>query len=147
VRALRDIPLAALDDALGRLDDELMRRRVRHVVTENQRVLETVATLQAGDDPRQIGPILTASHRSMRDDFNITVPQVDLAVTASLEAGAHGARMTGGGFGGSVLTIVEASQTANVSDAVLAAFAAAGYPAPGIFTAVASAGAHHVAES
>jgi galactokinase len=144
VPALRDIAVEDLDDALGRLDDELMRKRVRHVVTENQRVLETVATLQAGQDPRRIGPILTASHSSMRDDFTLTVPQVDLAVTASLDAGAYGARMTGGGFGGSVLAIVDAGQTARIAEAVEAAYASAGYRPPSVFTATASAGAHRL---
>ena len=67
-----------------------------------------VAALRAGDDPRTIGPTLTASHASMRDDFEITVPEVDTAVAAALDAGAHGARMTGGGFGGCVLALVEA---------------------------------------
>ena len=80
----------------------------------------------------------------MRDDFDITVPQVDLAVAALLDAGAHGARMTGGGFGGSVLAIVEAEQTIAVCDAVETAYAKAGYPPPGPFTATASAGAHRL---
>ena len=70
--ALRDVPVDDLADALDRLDDEVMRRRVRHVVTEDQRVLDTVALLRAGR-VREIGPLLTASHASMRDDFEITV--------------------------------------------------------------------------
>jgi galactokinase len=144
VRALRDIPFENLDNALGGLGDELMRRRVRHVVTEDQRVLDTVATLETGNDLRPIGPILTASHISMRDDFNITVPQVDLAVVAALDAGAFGARMTGGGFGGSVVALVDADQTAGVFHAVQAAYAAAGYSAPVGFTATASTGAHRL---
>jgi galactokinase len=144
VRALRDIPFENLDNALAGLGDELMRRRVRHVVTEDQRVLDTVATLETGNDLRRIGPILTASHISMRDDFNITVPQVDLAVVAALDAGAFGARMTGGGFGGSVVALVDADQTAGVFHAVQAAYAAAGYLAPVGFTATASTGAHRL---
>src|SRR5262249_42619916 len=130
VTALRDISFGDLDDALAGLNDELTRKRVRHVVSEDQRVLDTVHMLETGSDPRQIGPILTASHISMRDDFNITVPQVDLAVLASLDAGAFGARMTGGGFGGSVLAIAEVDQIANVFYAVQTAYAAAGYVAP-----------------
>ena len=144
VSALRDIPFENLDNALAALSDELMRRRVRHVVTEDHRVLETVATLETGNDPRQIGPVLTASHISMRDDFNITVPQVDLAVVAALDAGAFGARMTGGGFGGSVLALVDTNQTAAVSHAVTAAYTEAGYVAPVAFTATASTGAHRL---
>jgi galactokinase len=142
VPALRDIPFENLDNALAGLSDELMRRRVRHVVTEDQRVLDTVARLETGNDLRQIGPILAASHISMRDDFNITVPQVDLAVVAALDAGAFGARMTGGGFGGSVVALVDVDQTTGVFHAVQAAYAAAGYLAPVGFTATASAGAH-----
>ena len=142
VPALRDIPFENLDNALAGLSDELMRRRVRHVVTEDQRVLDTVARLETGNDLRQIGPILAASHISMRDDFNITVPQVDLAVVAALDAGAFGARMTGGGFGGSVVALVDVDQTTGVFHAVQAAYAAAGYQAPVGFTATASTGAH-----
>jgi len=142
VPALRDIPFENLDNALAGLSDELMRRRVRHVVTEDQRVLDTVARLETGNDLRQIGPILAASHISMRDDFNITVPQIDLAVVAALDAGAFGARMTGGGFGGSVVALVDADQTTGVFHAVQAAYAAAGYLAPVGFTATASTGAH-----
>jgi len=142
VPALRDIPFENLDNALAGLSDELMRRRVRHVVSEDQRVLDTVARLETGHDPRQIGPILAASHVSMRDDFNITVPQIDLAVVAALDAGAFGARMTGGGFGGSVVALVDADQTTGVFHAVQAAYAAAGYLAPVGFTATASTGAH-----
>jgi galactokinase len=88
--------------------------------------------------------MLTASHISMRDDFNITVPQVDLAVAASLDAGAFGARMTGGGFGGSVLAMVDADQTTRVFDAIQGAYAAVGYLAPIAFTATASTGAHRL---
>ena len=109
VPALRDISGAELDDALARLDDDVMRRRVRHIVTEDDRVLETVALLKAGQ-VREIGPLLTASHTSMRDDFEITVPQVDIAVETALAAGAYGARMTGGGFGGCVLALIDADR-------------------------------------
>jgi galactokinase len=144
VRALRDIPFENLDNALAGLGDELMRRRVRHVVTEDQRVLDTVARLETRNDLRRIGPFLTASHISMRDDFNITVPQVDLAVVAALDAGAFGARMTGGGFGGSVVALVDADQAAGVFHAAQAAYTAAGYLAPVGFTATASTGAHRL---
>jgi galactokinase len=95
VPALRDVGLAELEQALAQLDEPLARRRVRHVVTENTRVLEVVEVLTSGADPRDIGPLLTASHASMRDDFEITVPRVDTAVDAALAAGALGARMTG----------------------------------------------------
>ena len=99
VDALRDIGIAELDTALGRVDSDMVRRRVRHVVTENQRVLDAVESLRAGRI-RDIGPLLTASHDSLRHDFEVTVPQLDTAVEAAVASGAHGARMTGGGFGG-----------------------------------------------
>jgi galactokinase len=120
VPALRDVAAEGLDDTLERLDDEVMRRRVRHVVTEDQRVLDTVELLRSGRI-REIGPLMTASHASMRDDFEITVPEVDVAVEAALKAGAYGARMTGGGFGGCVLALIDADR----ADATFAAVAAA----------------------
>ena len=144
VRALRDVSLDDLDAALGRLDDDLLRRRVRHIVTENARVLEVVGALRSGADPRTIGPVLTASHASMRDDFEITVPEIDTAVTAALDAGAHGARMTGGGFGGCVLALVEADAVEPVVRAVEAAYAAAGFHPPVAFVAMAADGARRL---
>lgn len=129
VRALRDVPAEKLDDALAQLTDDETRRRVRHVVTENQRVLDTVDLLRAGQ-PRRIGALLTASHASMRDDFAITVPEVDTAVEAALAAGALGARMTGGGFGGCVLALIEADQADQVAAAVTAAYAERAFTAP-----------------
>jgi galactokinase len=140
VPALRDVPADGLEQALSRLDDAVMRRRVRHVVTEDQRVLDTVALLHAGRI-REIGPLLTASHASMRDDFEITVAQVDVAVEAALAAGAYGARMTGGGFGGCVLALVDADRVDATAAAVAAAYARHGFTAPTPFTAVPSAGA------
>jgi len=128
-------------DAVEELTDERLRRRARHVVTENDRVLEVVERLRAGKDPRAIGPLLTASHESMRDDFAITVPHVDVAAETALAAGAHGARMTGGGFGGCVIALVEAGDTERVGEAVAAAYAERGWEPPVAFTAVASAGA------
>ena len=144
VPALRDVTADDLDAALGRLDDDELRRYVRHVVTEDDRVLAVVRLL---DDGRltEIGPLLTASHRSMRDDFRITVPEVDTAVDALLEAGALGARMTGGGFGGCVIGLVPERSVDAAGDAVRRAFADAGFGEPDLFTAEPSAGAHLVA--
>ncbi|MFF3866796.1 galactokinase [Micromonospora sp. NPDC001898] len=127
--ALRDVPAAGLDEALALLHDDETRRRVRHVVTENQRVLDTVELLRAGRI-RDIGPLLTASHASMRDDFEITVPEIDTAVEAALAAGAYGARMTGGGFGGCVLALVDADRADAASATVTTAYAAHNFPAP-----------------
>lgn len=143
VPALRDVTDADLDDALARLHDDELRRYVRHVVTEDARVLAAVDVLRAGR-LEDLGPLLTASHRSMRDDFRITVPEVDLAVDALLDAGAIGARMTGGGFGGCVIGLVPESDVAAVGDVVRQAFADAGFTEPALFTAAAEAGARRL---
>jgi galactokinase len=140
VPALRDVPADGLAETLSRLDDDVMRRRVRHVVTEDQRVLDTVELLRAGR-LGEIGPLLTASHASMRDDFEITVAQVDVAVEAALAAGALGARMTGGGFGGCILALVDAARAAEVTAAVEAAYAARGFTPPSSWTVTAGPGA------
>jgi galactokinase len=143
VAALRDVDPESLPAALARLDDEVMRRRVRHVVTEDQRVLDTVAALRAGR-PRAVGPLMTASHESMRDDYEITVPQVDTAVRVALEHGALGARMTGGGFGGCVLALVETAGCATVESAVREAFAAAGFTPPDTFVVTPADGTRQI---
>lgn len=140
VPALRDVTVDQLDAALARIDDDETRRRVRHVVTEDQRVLDTVALLRAGR-VRDIGPLLTASHVSMRDDFEITVPEVDTAVEAALAAGALGARMTGGGFGGCVLALVATDRSDAVAAAVTAAYAERGFTAPTTLTVLPAPGA------
>ncbi|MGY4683487.1 galactokinase [Micromonospora aurantiaca (nom. illeg.)] len=143
VTALRDVDVTDLDAALARLDDDETRRRVRHVVTENQRVLDTVALLRAGR-VRDTGPLLTASHASMRDDFEITVPEIDTAVEAALAAGAYGARMTGGGFGGCVLALVDADAADAVAAAVTEAYAERGFTAPGTLTVLPAGGVTEV---
>ncbi|WP_253942654.1 galactokinase [Nocardioides sp. zg-1230] len=143
VAALRDVTADDLDAALGRLDDDELRRYVRHVVTEDDRVLSVVRLLDAGR-LADIGPLLTASHRSMRDDFRITVPEVDTAVDALLEAGALGARMTGGGFGGCVIGLVPTGSVEAAGEAVRRAFADGGFGEPDLFTAEPSQGAHRL---
>ncbi|WP_282203197.1 galactokinase [Kitasatospora fiedleri] len=142
VRALRDLGVAELAAAQERLPAEL-RPLVRHVVTEDQRVLDAIALLDAGD-PRALGPVLTAGHASLRDDYRVSCPETDLAVAAANAAGALGARMMGGGFGGSVLALVDTDRLAEVERAVREAFAAAGYADPHAFPAVPSQGAHRV---
>ncbi len=119
--SLRDIAFEDLDGALGRLDDDVLRRRVRHIVTENQRVLAVVDRLRHGA-VADIGPDLTASHVSLRDDYEVSSTELDLAVDAALAAGALGARMTGGGFGGSVIALVPDDHVAAVESSVAAAF-------------------------
>ena len=141
VPALRDITDLG---ALAGLGDPVLRRRARHVVTENQRVLDTVAVLRAGR-LAEAGPLLTASHESLRDDFEISWPEADAAVDAAIGAGALGARMIGGGFGGSVIALVPAASCGRVQAAVRARFAGEGFSPPRSLGAVPSAAAHRVA--
>ncbi|MFF3964696.1 galactokinase [Streptomyces griseorubiginosus] len=144
VDALRDIPYGELDAALGRLgDDEEAVRLVRHVVTEDERVEKVVALLESGET-RAIGPVLVAGHASLRDDFRISCPELDLVVDTALASGALGARMTGGGFGGSAIVLAEATDVAAITKAVEEAFAAAEFTAPRVFEAVPSAGARRL---
>jgi galactokinase len=144
VDALRDIPYADLDEALARLgDDEEAVRLVRHVVTEDERVEQAVALLRSGET-RAIGPVLVAGHASLRDDFRISCPELDLVVDTALAAGALGARMTGGGFGGSAIVLAEAADVDTITKAVEESFAAAGFTAPRVFEAVPAAGARRV---
>ncbi|GHD95683.1 galactokinase [Streptomyces naganishii] len=141
VDALRDIPYDGLGSALARLgDEEEIRRLVRHVVTENERVERVVSLLESGT-PRAIGPVLTEGHASLRDDFRISCPELDLAVESSLAAGALGARMTGGGFGGSAIVLTAQADVPAVTKAVEEAFTTAGFTPPRTFEAVPSAGA------
>ncbi|WP_267716407.1 galactokinase [Streptomyces sp. CoH17] len=144
VDALRDVPYDGLDAALERLgDEEEVRRLVRHVVTEDERVERVVSLLESGDT-RAIGPVLVEGHASLRDDFRISCPELDLVVDTSLASGALGARMTGGGFGGSAIVLVEAADVDAVTKAVEEAFAAGGLQAPRVFEAVPSAGARRL---
>ena len=139
VPALRDARPADLDT----LSPELLPR-ARHVVTENQRVLDVVALLRSGADPREIGPALTASHVSLRDDFEVTVPEVDVAVDTLLGTCAHGARITGGGFGGCVIALVDSGGVASTVAAVEAAYEQNGFDPPTAFSATASDGARRL---
>ncbi|MFL5995200.1 MAG: galactokinase [Streptomyces sp.] len=144
VDALRDIPYGELDAALERLgDDEEAVRLVRHVVTEDERVEKTIALLESGET-RAIGPVLVAGHASLRDDFRISCPELDLVVDTALASGALGARMTGGGFGGSAIVLAEAADVETITKAVQEAFAAAEFTAPRVFEAVPSAGARRL---
>ena len=140
VRALRDIGIDELDRARGILDDVTFRR-VRHVVTEDQRVLDTVRLLRT-EGPAAIGELLDASHRSLRDDFEVSVPELDLAVETAIGNGALGARMTGGGFGGSAIALVPIETVSRVQVAVDGAFAEHGFGAPETFVVHPSDGAH-----
>ncbi|MEU0065604.1 galactokinase, partial [Streptomyces albidoflavus] len=145
VSHLRDVPHAGLPAALERLADagEHVVRYVRHIVTDNHRVGEVIALLDAGD-VRAVGPVLTEGHHSLRDDLRVSCAELDLVVESALAAGALGARMTGGGFGGSAVVLTEADAAERTGDAIRAAFAAAGHPEPRIFPALPSAGARRL---
>ncbi|UZI30737.1 galactokinase [Streptomyces sp. VB1] len=144
---LRDLPHENLAAALTTLADagadDSVVRYVRHVVGDNRRVEQVIALLDAGD-VRAAGPVLNEGHRSLRDDLRVSCPELDLVVEAANEAGALGARMTGGGFGGSAVVLVEEAAAGTVTKAVSEAFAAAGHTAPGIFDAIPSAGARRL---
>jgi galactokinase len=139
VSSLRDVGVDDLPRARDLLDDVTFRR-VRHVVTENQRVLDVVRALRE-DGPTAIGPLLDASHASMRDDFEISVPELDLAVETALENGALGARMTGGGFGGAAISLVPRETVSRIQVAVDGAFAEHGFAAPEVYPVRPSDGA------
>ncbi len=141
--------LAALDVTdlpvlLQRLPDDELRGVVRHVVTEVQRVGEVVAHLRHGA-LLEAGPSLLASHASMRDDFVISTPELDLVVDSAVAGGAAGARMTGGGFGGSAVVLCPPGERRDIAGAVAMAFAAAGHKAPGMLPVQASGPAARVA--
>ena len=142
VPALRDI--ADVDGLVG-LEDAVLLRRARHIVTENARVLEVVRILRGDADPRAIGPVLTVGHASLRDDFQISTEELDACVDAAVRAGAHGARMVGGGFGGSAVVLVDRDRAATVADAVRERFAREGHAPPRTFDVVPSAGARRLA--
>ncbi|MET9516752.1 galactokinase [Streptomyces sp. NPDC002994] len=146
VAALRDVPYAGLRAALESLGDERIRRYVRHVVSENHRVEQVIGLLD-GADPRAVGPLLTEGHVSLRDDLRVSCEELDLVVESANAAGALGARMTGGGFGGSAIVLVESSASASdtVTKSIETAFAATSRTAPRIFRAIPARGAHRVA--
>ncbi len=128
----------ALEAVLAALPDEVTRRRVRHVITEIDRVRQVADQLRRGAID-EIGPIFDESHRSLRDDYEVSCPELDLAVGTAREAGALGARMTGGGFGGSAIALLPTAEAPAVAEAVRDAFSRARFAAPAFLTAVPSA--------
>jgi galactokinase len=141
VPALRDV--TDLAGALERLDDPILLKRTRHVVTDDHRVQAAVGLLRAGR-AEDVGALLIASHLSLRDDFEISWPEADVTVEAAVAAGARGARMMGGGFGGSVIALVPGDRLTDVRAAVLAAYARRGWPEPGFIDARPAAGARRM---
>ncbi|MGW2340293.1 galactokinase [Streptomyces sp. NPDC001661] len=148
VSHLRDVPYAELGKSVAELEmagvDEKVVRYVRHIVTDDHRVERVIELLDSGD-VRAIGPILVQGHVSLRDDLRISCPELDLVVGTAMTSGAIGARMTGGGFGGSAIVLVEADDADTVTKSIADAFAEAGFTAPRVFPAVPSAGARRTA--
>lgn len=138
------VPLLAdltdLGSALARLDAERLRRRVRHVLTEIERVADAARQLTGGNIGA-LGPLMTASHASLRDDFEVSCTELDLVVDTALLAGALGARMTGGGFGGSAIALVPTPSVDRVVGDVARAFADGGLRQPSVLTSTAGGGA------
>jgi galactokinase len=143
VPALRNVPVEGLDDAIRTLEDPFMQKRVRHVVTENARVQSTVEMLATGNIAA-IGPLLTASHVSLRDDYQVSSPELDAAVDAALEAGACGARMTGAGFGGCAIALIPVAACGAVADAVDRVFRDRTLSPPECFTVTPAEGARRL---
>ncbi|MFJ8956004.1 MULTISPECIES: galactokinase [unclassified Streptomyces] len=148
VSHLRDVPYAELGKSVAELElagvDEKVVRYVRHIVTDDHRVERVIELLDSGD-VRAIGPILVQGHVSLRDDLRISCPELDLVVGTAMTSGAIGARMTGGGFGGSAIVLVESDEADTVTKSITDAFAEAGFTAPRVFPAVPSAGARRTA--
>ena len=124
----------------GRLADPRQRRRAHHVVTEIERVGRAVLAVKAADWTA-LGRLLLASHASLRDDFEVSCAELDTAVAAAVDAGARGARMTGGGFGGSTVALLRQGEEEAVAEAIDAAFARAGLEPPRHLVATPSAAA------
>jgi len=138
LRELTDRP-----DDVQLLADPQLRRRARHVVSENRRVLDAVALLRRGA-LAEVGPLLMRSHASLRDEFEVSWPEADVAVEAATAAGALGARMMGGGFGGPVLALVPEDQRRSVEAALTAAYAQHNWQQPAVFEAVPSESARRL---
>ena len=130
----------ATRDRVESLGDSRIRRRARHVVAEIERVADAVVAIERSDWPA-VGGLFVTSHASMRDDFEISCPELDVAVEAALDAGAVGARMTGGGFGGSAVALVPEDALEVVMSAVDAAFDARAFRRPSFLRAEPSAAA------
>ena len=139
VPSLRHLSLETLE-AGRELVDDVTYRRARHIITENDRVLSFVAALKLGDFKR-CGELMVQSHVSMRDDFEISVDELDTAVETSMRHGAVGARMTGGGFGGASIALCPIEKISDLTNSVYAEFELLGYARPDIFTVNAADGA------
>ena len=139
ITSLRELTLQQLEQSRSLLT-EIEFVRVRHAVTEMQRVLDCVDAL-SNSDFEKVGTLINQSHASLRDDYTVSCPELDTAVDAALSAGALGSRMVGGGFGGSAIALIQASKTAETIKAIEKAFSGKGFKAPRFFTSLPSQGA------
>ena len=138
VEALRD----ATEGDLGRLSGEELRR-ARHVVTENARVMRAAESLRAKDF-EAFGHLMYASHESMRDDYEISTPELDAFVETARSTGAPGARLTGAGFGGCAIALMPSGNTGTLAEACRQVFADRGFERPEFYEFVPAAGAEVV---
>ena len=139
VKSMRELTITQLDSSRDLLS-ETEYIRARHAITEMKRVLDCVEALSSGDFVK-VGQLLNQSHLSLRDDYNVSCPELNAAVEASLVAGALGSRMVGGGFGGSAIALIQASKTSETIGVVEKAFADKKFKAPRFFTSLPSQGA------
>ena len=132
-----DDQFQALKETLDALPDVTMKKRVRHVVTEIERVRSFVRAFAQGDI-EAAGRLFNASHDSLAADYEVTVPELDVAVDVARKNGAYGARMTGGGFGGSIIALVDKGRSQEVAQKIADEFEARGFHAPRALPAVAA---------
>jgi len=138
--ALRDLSLADLEKFRDLLSP-VVYKRCRHVVTENRRVGEAAEALQKHDLPR-LGELMAASHQSLRDDYEVSCRELDLLVEAAAQTpGVHGARMTGGGFGGCTVNVVSTEAVADFVMTTTTAYRKQTAFTPEIYVSTASSGA------
>ncbi len=138
----------AVERALSRLADPVLRRRARHVICDSWRARQIADALDAAAEPgtfERIGQLLTEGHASLRDDFEVSWAEADVTVATARAAGALGAKMVGGGFGGSVLALVPAERLAKVRAAVAEELAGRSMEAPGFLEAVPAPAARRLA--
>lgn len=139
VKSMRELSSQLLESSRASLSD-IEYRRAKHATHEIARVLETVRLLSEKNFI-EVGKLLTESHRSLRDDYNVSCPELDSAVEAALENGALGARMVGGGFGGSAIALIKQSDAGQISRAIERAFSSHGFTPPRFFSSLPSDGA------
>lgn len=139
IKSLRDISIADFLSRQNELDEKTYLRAF-HGVTEMKRVLDAVALLKSGDFVG-FGSIVTEAHISLRDNYTVSCPELNLAVDTSLRFGALGSRMIGGGFGGSAIALIKAKDSELIKDEIKSAFMTARFKSPRFFSALPSAGA------